>query len=557
MTKNNTSQVRKSGTLHAKVKNYFTFDRILILLIIFGVILRTLTYWTDIPRFDGTYLATLGYNFLRYHDFVDIEGVSTYARSWTYPAYLAVFYYLFGFTIPVTKIAAIFLSISVLGIVYLTTRDLFDRQEALVTTAIIALMSTLIVITGKGWIENIVLLFFIPTVWAMIKGFKDSRYIVVASVFAGLTYYTKTDVGFTVIIVGILAFAVWRFYYMRWSLFKDKNYHSAFAIILLMALLRAALIGSAAEDISYTTQVASPSHLITMDGFLRFLSQIPYHALLLWSFLIFFIPELKDSIKKIRDEYYSFLFLIIIGLTLVVIVHASGYPIFSTSPLKRVSREYITIVYVPVLWLFLKSADFTGLKSSEMLKSSVFKLIADKKRMFLIVFGLIVAAGAAFIDDWLAIILLFGAFSCAIQNIRKRMMLMLTIFLILSVNSITGAYQPGYIEASEVVSRSVCEGDVIALVGIEGGGSLIPNWVYPYITNHNVSIVYYEKGSTPTFIMSQSNTAFEGYTLIGVYCGDVRPTIFKRIILRLFETDIVGVGNKSTGEAPIYLWKRA
>jgi 4-amino-4-deoxy-L-arabinose transferase-like glycosyltransferase len=416
MTQNNTTQVAKSRILKERIINYFTFDRILILLIIFGVIFRIVTYWTDIPRFDGAFLATSGYNFLRYHDFLTLYGTNTYNRSLIYPVYLAVFYYLFGFTISTTKIASIIMSISVLAVVYLTTKDLLGRQKALVATAIIALMSTMIVVTGKNYIENIVLLFFILAGWAMIKGFKDSRYIVVASVFAGLTYYTKTDVGFIAIIGCIIAFAAWRFYYIKWSLFKDKNYYIAFIIIFLMALLRASFVWSV--DVPAGTSVASPSHLITIDGFLRLLSQIPYHALLLWSFVIFFAPELKASIKKIWDEYYNFLFLMIIGLTFLIVVHASGYPMFSTSPLKRVSREYITIVYVPVLWLLLKSADFAGLKSSEMLKGRVSKLIVDKKRMCLILFSLIIAAGAAFIDDWLAMILFIGTFSFAIELIN-------------------------------------------------------------------------------------------------------------------------------------------
>ena len=239
-----------------------------------------------------------------------------------------------------------------------------------------------------------------------------------------------------------------------------------------MALLRAVLIRSVNEDISSTTQVVFLSHLVTMDGFLRFLSQIPYHVLLLWSFCIFWVPELNDSIKKVGEEYYNILFLIIIGLTFLVVIHASGYPMFSTSPLKRVSREYITIIYVPALWLFLKNANFAGLKSNEMFKNRFYKFIGDRKRMFLVFSGLILAAGTAFIDDWLAIIFFFGAFSFITQNVKKRVLLILTVFLILSANSITGAYQPGYIEASEEISRSFCDGDVIALVRIEGGGWL-------------------------------------------------------------------------------------
>jgi len=294
-----------------------------------------------------------------------------------------------------------------------------------------------------------------------------------------------------------------------------------------------------------------------MGGFLRFLSQIPYHVLLLWSFFIFWAPELKDSVKKIGEEYYSFLSLIIMGLTFLVIFHASGYPMFSTSPLLRVSREYITIIFVPALWLVMKNANLAGQKTSETFKSNFSELIRDKKRMILILCSLFIAAGTVFIDDWLALILFFGAFSFAIQSTRKRIMLMLLVLLILSANSITGAYQPGYIAASEEISRSVCDGDVIALVRIKGGGSLITNWVYPYITNHNISVVYYEKVDTPTFIMSQSNTTFEGYTFIGVYYGDVRPTILKSIVSLFLETDIIVVEKKSTGEAPIYLWRRA
>lgn len=129
MTENNNLQPLKSGGVHEDLKDYFTFDRTLIMLIIFGILLRIATYWTDVPRFDGAFYATLGYNLVRYHDFLTLGGINTYGFSLTYPVYLAIFYHFWGFTIPVTKIASIIMSIAVLGVVYLTTRDLFDHQN--------------------------------------------------------------------------------------------------------------------------------------------------------------------------------------------------------------------------------------------------------------------------------------------------------------------------------------------------------------------------------------------------------------------------------------------
>lgn len=539
-----------------KMRQLITFPRFLIIMSLIGIIMRVVTIFTDMPKFDGAGYAALGYNFSTKHDFVALEGVHAYSGSLTYPVYLAIFYTVFGFSIPVTQFASILVSIAILIVAYYTTANLMGKEKALIVTAVLALLQPLIISAGKNYVENMVLLFFIPAIWAMLKSFKDSRYIILASFFAGLVYYTKSDVGFPMVIGGMAAYAIWRFYHMRWELLKDKNYYVAFIILFVMVVVRSYFIYTAEPGVS-TVSGGGLARLSSFEGVLKFLAQSIFHAILIGGFIIFWAPEFRRSILEIRKEN-GILLLSALALMIPIIIHASGSPLFSTEPIERVSRAYITIVYVPFLWLFLlnKNLDEIPSKTNKlmvMVSNLIVSVFRERKKLLLLLVGLLLAGISALIDDYLPLLYFFGAFALVIVPIRKRVVLLLIAFLILSANALTYQYIPAYVDIADEVNERLEKGDVIALARIEGSRRISPSAIYLYFSERDITIKFYNDTNTTDarFIISESNETFYDYELIGIYYGTVKPSILKSIAM-----NVLGREDRYQ-QPPLYLWERS
>ncbi|MEM3341192.1 MAG: glycosyltransferase family 39 protein, partial [Thermoplasmata archaeon] len=86
-----------------------------------------------------------------------------------------------------------------------------------------------------NYTENMVILTYSLTIWAIYKSIEEQKYIILAGVFAGIGYLTKSSMGFFFIIAGLCGFA-WRFYFMRWKLFKNIYYITAVGIFALFVV---------------------------------------------------------------------------------------------------------------------------------------------------------------------------------------------------------------------------------------------------------------------------------------------------------------------------------
>jgi 4-amino-4-deoxy-L-arabinose transferase-like glycosyltransferase len=185
MRKNLEETQRRNITFVSILRKALTFNGILIMVIILGIILRIITFWTLPPLGDGTYYIAVGHSFAKTGEFMapwggDFgTGNSTnleYSRiSPVYPLYLAAFYFIFGYSIEITQIAAFILALITLLIIYLTTRNLFNHQKGLIVIAVLSVTWPFIYFPGMEYGDNMVLLFFVLTLWAFMKGLKDSR----------------------------------------------------------------------------------------------------------------------------------------------------------------------------------------------------------------------------------------------------------------------------------------------------------------------------------------------------------------------------------------------
>jgi len=227
-------------SLVAHVESY-PLERVGLAAIAAGVVLRLLAPFFMDLRSDGDTYTAMGQAWAMHREFIMPYGdVTTWAATPpgysnhyppAYPFFLGIVFSLFGFGLWQAKWAAVFISILALVAVYATTRDLYGRTAAALAAGIMALEPHLLWVTGAGFSENMVLLFFALTMWAIVRSLEDDRYIVLAGLFAGLTYLSRASVGYFFVIAGTGGF-FWRLAYRGWGVLANKWYLSAIVLFL-------------------------------------------------------------------------------------------------------------------------------------------------------------------------------------------------------------------------------------------------------------------------------------------------------------------------------------
>jgi len=225
MTKMNEKTRNLGKFLFSSLKKALTFNGILTMVIVLGILFRIFTFWTLPPLYDGNAYIAVGHSISNTAkvmapwggdygsgNITDLE----YTRiSPVFPSYLAIFYIIFGYSIEITQIAGIILGIITLLIIYLTTKNLFDHRKGLITTVIMSMTWAFITYPGMEHGDNMFLLFFVLTLWSFMKGMKDSLYTIPFGFFGAVLLLTKIhSVHFIFILAVVAGFFFWRFLYI-------------------------------------------------------------------------------------------------------------------------------------------------------------------------------------------------------------------------------------------------------------------------------------------------------------------------------------------------------
>lgn len=304
-------------------------------------------------------------------------GVASNHYPPAYPFYLGIVYTIFGYGIWQTKWAAVAIAIAALAVVYACTRDLYGRTAAALVAGLLALEPQLLWVTGAGFSENMVLLFFALTMWAIIRSLKDDRYIILAGLFAGIAYLSRASVGYFFVVAGAGGF-LWRFYYRRWKLFTNYWYMLAILVFASIAFLWAwrnvyffgwetetftAFGRSITLDIpmwetsSYTRWVQE--HALDNLGELRhgLLYKIPLYLAFLAFWIIPLLPETWRSLRRIREEETSALWLSTILVTIIAWFFTAMFWVYENTSLYWLdNHRYFLIALLPLGWLLLREA---------------------------------------------------------------------------------------------------------------------------------------------------------------------------------------------------------
>ncbi len=355
------------------------FRLILICIIGIGLGIRIATIWMMEASSDAYVYFYMGKSFLQNGEFVmqygDYSGYNTvYSHHFPplYPMYLSGFIALFGYNVFTMKLAGVISGLLPIIAGYWATKDLYGKDKALCMAALLSVEPASAAMGGIAFSENLVNFFFILTIWAILKSLKEERYILWAGLFAGLGYLTKSSMGWFFIIAGIVGFA-WRFYYVRWRVFKDKYYIAAIAIFLgifsiwavrnLVRFWDGSFYGlfTQWQTSAYTAKAIDRAFKQPMDLLYILAVRIPFFAFFFLISAMFWLKEIKNT-RKLEEENSALLLAVVLVYLLSWLLSSIFWVLERHTLFWPLHVRYIIPSIVPLFWLVFKQHEFDSKK---------------------------------------------------------------------------------------------------------------------------------------------------------------------------------------------------
>lgn len=435
--------------------------------------LRIATFPSWAIVFDGAEYAAMGRSLVQNGEFVRpyVAGVSYYRHYGPlYPAYLALFYAVFGFSVAVTKVASLALSVLFLAVVYATTKDLLGRTKAWFVTAFVALEPMFFITSVIGYSESLVGLLLVATVWAVVKGLRNPRYLLLAGLLAGLGFLAKASVGYVFVIAGV-AGLLWRFRYAGLKVFRDRWYLSGIAAFGVVAgswsLRNIARYGwpnwetSAYLESVYAYGVVHPDVLGWMLAV-----KVPWFILIFLFYGGLFLPELRQSLRRIREEQTSALWLTVGLVFLMAWLVSSFFRMVENQPLWWHDNMRYVVVGAPViLWAALRDV-------------TPFVHLGERRMPSL----------------W---------------SFRQRFLILVSAFVIIGLVIVAFPTPYAHVAAIKDLQKHLRPGDV---VGVDG---LPVEEITLYLPD--VNIIRYSSRFNGSFVLSARTATYDGFVLVSSY----------------------------------------
>lgn len=519
-------------------------------LVAVGVVFRVASFWSHHVFWDAAYQIQMGRAFAEGTNFVLPWGdpfspagpgyvpEPSHHYSPLFSMYLGAFYAVFGYSMAITRVAAILMSIACLLAVYLSSRDLLGRDKALAVTAVLALDPTLLVTTRDLMPEPMVLALFVLTMWAIVRGIKDDRYMLIAALCAGGGFLSKSSVGALFIVAGVGGFA-WRFAYIRWAVLKRKHYLAA--IVVFLSIVGAWSLRNVLT-FGWPKWQTSPY----LDDALRFAFHrggefavalavtIPFFAAILLSYGGYWLPWARRSVRKIRQERTSALWLSV-GLVLAISLwFSASLAMYEGTDLvlhSATRMRYLMLAFPPLLWAVMDEVELgpldgrLGLGSVRGLVREAIGTVRSlgRRRACCIVAlaassALLVLAGREYIlVSWL---LLGGSASLLFRDPRKVLVVMLAFMLLPAAERATQDTDNPYVDLAEDLDPMLGANQIVAL----DGSKHEMGFLYLGLESFDFTMEEWSPNGTADFIISTDlGHSYPGYTLVRKYDASDRP----------------------------------
>ena len=506
--------------------------------IAFGLVVRIIAFFRVLPDWDGPYYAALGDSFASGHEFSfqwgfpgsGFQPILSHHEAPLWPVVLATGYVLGGFSLNTTVVVSFVLSASLIAVVYATTRDLQGSSKGLFLAALWAMDFFLIELGTLGYSDNVVEVFYVLTIWAILRSLRDERYIILAGAFAGAGYLTRASVGYFFLLAGSLGF-LWRFYYMRWGVFRNRNYLLA---ICIFASFVAMWAGRNVADFGWPHWENSPytggAVVYAFGRPVEFGLILVAKILLFLAFFlsvgIYFAPQLVASFHQYKEEETS-AHLMAIGLPSVLgIIFASAFYLYEGQALWWIDNlRYVHVCYVPLFWLAFKNRPLptnleirlpTGVRSAWRRSKRLTRRSAARILV-------VVLAGVIFlvVSHELGVLTFVGALVGSRANSMRPAAIvgLLLAVALTSVSVATAANYPAEYAAGAYLSRVARSGAVIAISG--------PVRIYDMYFALSRTNVTFEawNGSAADFLLSKEPINASGYALLAGFNDTLVPRL--------------------------------
>ena len=518
---------------------------ILLCAVALGVVLRILAAFQGEPDFDSSHDVAMANTFASGNEFLlpygsfyqtraDPNGLTWifepvpsqhFAPMW--PVLLATGYGIVGFSLAATMASSLIVSVLAISIAFLITRDLMGSEKAWVVAAAVSLDFLLIQMTAVARSENLLVITYMATIWAILRGLKDDRYMVLAGLLAGVSYLTKSSVGYLFLLAGSLGF-LWRFYYMRSGVFRNRYYLAAIALFLTVVgawgLRNILAFGwphwetSPYANAALAYAVARPLEFFPLMG-VKAVLYLLYCA----TVAFFFAPQIIRATRHWKDEDAN-AHLLAIGLPILFgIIFAAAFAIVEPwEPLWwEDNLRYVNIAIVPMLWFALRRERLPLEWQPRLGRPVVPQLLRSLWKSLPVRIPLLLAAAFAFfaIDHMVGIVLAIGALILPKSpEIKPAAVVCFVLALgLASVNSATSIHRSAEYNAGRFLAELTEDGDVVALAG-----SVNPYFLYPYLADRHVRFVQWN-ASESDFLLSTEPGNYSGYGLIAVFNGTRSP----------------------------------
>lgn len=341
----------------------------LLALVAVGVALRVASLWWTPLGIDAYAYAAMGKSFLAtggftmpwgdLHSYLDLP-VPSHHYPPLYPVVVAGFEAMLGVSRTTLHLAGLATGLAAILVAYLCSRDLYGHRKGLVVAAVVAVSPIFVQNTGQGYSENLVLLLFTATLWAILKSLDRPVFIVLAGLLAGLGYLTKSSMGYFFIIAGLGGLA-WRISWKGFKALRDPSYVAAIAlfgtIVLGWAWRNWTLFGNWETSHHLSSAYALALSHPVQWGLLILVTLVFYATLgyLVYLGLLPILPTLARS-PKLQSEHDSGLWLALgLPLLLTAIIDAALW--VAEGDFRLDNARYIGFVVIPAAWLLVRHAD--------------------------------------------------------------------------------------------------------------------------------------------------------------------------------------------------------
>ena len=282
---------------------------------------------------DGLWYRRMGQGFVANGEFI-VDGSPTRHYPPLYPLILAGVYSVSD-SVSATQAVSAFLYFISLAVTFETTRRLYSRGAALLTSGIVSTVPMFPFYTALNSSEHLVLMIYAATIFCIYKstGTDCRHYIVYAGILAGLGYLSKSSIGYFFVLAGILGLG-WRLYHKRRAVLHDRYYLVAIlifaGIVSTWALrnLRLFWDGSSSgffeawQTSYYFVKASSYVFEYELLNYLReamllMLFGVLFLSLYIWAWL----PELRRSLSFLGEEKMSFLWIsFVVPIVLAILI---------------------------------------------------------------------------------------------------------------------------------------------------------------------------------------------------------------------------------------------